>query len=160
MSWEIEKSQEVCGGCEKQLEEGCEYVASLIEDGESFARRDYCIECWGEGREAFGFWRTRVPMKEEKKKTFVDNEMLMSLFLRLADSQEDLRRKFRFVLALILMRKRLVKFEKTIHRDGDEFWQLSCKATDEMQEVWDPKLDERQIQEVSGELSSILSMEI
>ena len=160
MSWDIEKSTEVCCQCGSRLSPGDEFVATLVEDGESFARRDYCPECWGEGREAFSFWRTRVPAKDQKRKTFVDDEMLTNLFCRLADSEQDLKRRFRFVLMLILMRKRLVKFEKTIHRDGEEFWRLSCKGTDEPQEVWDPKLDEQQIQEVSGELSAILNMEI
>jgi len=160
LSWEIEKSAEICCRCNRQLEPGDDFVATLVEEGESFARRDYCNECWGQGQPAFSFWRTRVPTKEQKQKTFVDDDMLTNLFLRLADCAEPLKRKFRFVLMLILMRKRLVKYEKTIRRDGEEFWRMSCKATDEPQEVWDPKLDELQIQEVSGELSSVLNMEI
>jgi hypothetical protein len=160
MSWDIAKSTERCCACDCELAEGGEYVASLIEAGDSFARRDYCAACWGEGREVFSFWRTRVPRKEEKRRRFVDDQMLMDLFSRLAGASEDLKRKFRFVLALILMRKRLVKFEETRHRDGAEYWVLSSRDAAEPIEVWDPKLTEPEIQLVSGELSAILNAEI
>jgi hypothetical protein len=160
MSWDIEKSTERCCACGGQFPVGADYVASLVEAGDSFARRDYCPACWGEGREVFSFWRTRVPRKEEKKRTFVDDQMLMDLFRRLADSPEAPRRKFRFVLALILMRKRLVKFEETLRRDGEEYWVLSCRDAAERTEVWDPKLTEPEIQQVSGDLSAILNAEI
>jgi hypothetical protein len=160
MSWEIEKSTEQCCACRRELAPGDAYVASLVEAADSFARRDYCPDCWGEGREVFSFWRTRVPQKEERRKTFVDDDMLVNLFLRLAESAEPLKRRFRFVLMLILMRKRIVKFERTVRRDGEEYWLCACRGADEPQEVWDPKLSEDQIQEVSGELSGILNMEI
>ena len=57
------------------------------------------------------FWQTVMPASEEKKKVFVDDEVLCTLFERLAETTEPSKVNFRFVLGLILMRKRLVIYE-------------------------------------------------
>ena len=77
-------------------------------------RIDVSPEAWEEGYRPeglFGFWKSTVPEANEKKKMFVDDTMLMNLLERLADTTEPDKLAFRYVLALILMRKKLLRYD-------------------------------------------------
>ena len=51
--------------------------------------------------------------QQTKKKLFVDDQVLCELFERLASATEAAKLNFRFVLGLILMRKRMIVYEST-----------------------------------------------
>ena len=126
-----------------------------------FERNDYCLSCWGNLEpKAFCFWRTRVPQPAEKQKLLVDDAVLLTLFERLAEAQQRVKVNLRFVLALILMRKRILKYERTDIQDGRELWIMGQVREQTKHEVVNPQLDEAQIQEVSEQLSSILRSEL
>src|SRR5258708_39729040 len=101
-----------------------------------------------------------MPRPEEKKKLFVDDEVLCTLFERLADVTEPAKVNFRFVLGLILMRKRLIVYETTRHDDGRDVWVVRMKGKDERLDLTDPKLNEQAMTEISGQLGQILNEEL
>jgi len=59
-------------------------------------------------------------------------------------------------LALILMRKRLLRYEDTVRKDDAEIWQMRLTGTSSVHEVVNPKLSDEQITDVSGQLGVIL----
>ncbi len=173
--WEVAKTQGVCGGCGRSFEARQEYYAALLEGSQDveqgqkensqasagFERQDYCEGCWErESPEAFCFWKTRVPEPTEKKKLLVDDEVLLEFFERLAGVEERVKINFRFVLALILMRKRILKYQQTQLRDGEEIWIMGQVREQTKHEVLNPRLDDAQIEEVSEQLSAILRSEL
>ncbi|NQT86746.1 hypothetical protein HQ560_08290 [bacterium] len=162
MEWNIAKSQRTCA-CGHELQENEAYVAAIYEEGESFARRDYCAECWpkaeAEGGQ-FSFWRTSVPAKEEKRRLFADDEVLIDFFLRLEHEQEEQRRHFFYLLALILMRKKILKFDDIEREDGQEFLCLRFVREDRTLRVQNPGLSEEQIEVVKAQLSEVLDIRV
>ncbi len=155
--WEVASTTGRCTVSGHVLEEGETFYTVLFEDGESFRRADYSLDAWeGPPEGAFCHFRTRVPVKAKRKKLLVDNELLVSFFLRLADETEPVRVQFRFVLALILMRKRLLRYAGTETRDGVEVWRMVVPADHSEHEVVNPQLTDEQIEGVSGQLSAIL----
>ena len=136
-------------------------AAAVITSMAGFERSDYCLACWEKIEpNVFCFWRTRVPRPQEKEKLLVDDEVLLTLFERLAEAQERVKVNLRFVLALILMRKRILKYERTDIQDGRELWIMGQVREQTKHEVVNPRLDEAQIQEVSEQLSAILRSEL
>ena len=131
-------------------------------------RLDVSLEAWQEGHRppnVFSFWKTTVPVREEKKKLFIDDTVLMQLFRRLAETDDEQRLAFRFVLGMILMRKRLLKYEaseKLTTDDGSpqEWWVLSVRGEEQRLRLLNPHLDETRIQQVSQQLSEILEAEL
>ena len=110
-NWDVYKPLGECSGSGQQMEFGDEYFGALLETEEGLQRRDFSVAYWEKEKpEVFCFWKTRLPHPEQKKKVFVDDEMLMAFFERLTDETEAERLNFRFVLALILMRKRRLKY--------------------------------------------------
>lgn len=155
--WEVQRSSGVCSLCQKTLEPCHIYYAALIDHEDSFVRQDFCADCWEtQQAKSYSFWQTRVPEPNQKRSLFVDDSVLINFFERLADETEPLRINFRFVLMLILMRKRILKYVNTIQKDGTEIWQMRQVGTDTQHSVINPHLDEEKIQEVSEELSAIL----
>jgi hypothetical protein len=101
-----------------------------------------------------------MPAAEEKRKLFVDDEVLCTLFERLADAAEPAKINFRFMLALVLMRKRFIVYENTLHEEGQDVWVVRMKGRDDRLRLIDPKLNEQEMAEVSRQLGQILNEEI
>jgi hypothetical protein len=152
-----------CSVCGNPIAAGEKFFAAVREIAEGLERLDISLDCWnGFDRSALlGFWQAVMPAKgEEKKKLFVDDQTLCALFERLGDAQEPLKVQFRFVLGLVLMRKRLVVYEGS-RRDADhDVWIVRMKGKEEKLDLIDPKLTEQQVAEVSGQLGQILSDEM
>jgi len=134
----------------------------LFEDGEEFRREDYSQEAWEKPPQgAFCCFKSRMPAKEqEKKRLLVDDELLVDFFVRLKDETEPVRRQFRFVLALILMRKRLLKYEQTRRQGEHEVWQMRLMKDRSVHSVVNPRLADDQIEDVSRQLGAILHLEV
>jgi hypothetical protein len=163
--WNIEPASRRCAASGQELKEGQEFYAVLYEEGESFRREDYALDAWkGPPEGTFCHFRSRIPVKTRKQRLFADDDTLVSFFLRLANAQEETKIHFRFVLSLILLRKRLIRYERTCHDNDREYWvmRLTREPADEsgddsaVQKVLNPRLDDRQIEAVSRELGAIL----
>ncbi|MGB0715620.1 MAG: hypothetical protein ACPGXK_07075, partial [Phycisphaerae bacterium] len=140
----------------RTIEEGEAFYTVLIEDGESFQRLDYSEGSWeGPPEGAYCFFRTHMPHKEKRKRTLVDDMMLRAFFERLKDETDPVRVQFRFVLALILMRKRLLRYEG-MERKEQEFWIMRFAGEDKRHQVVNPSLSEAEIESVSKQLSVIM----
>lgn len=207
-SYEIPRTSGVCASSGHDLSPGESYFAALVElteeqaagvaDGSQaggsakdkavdalkalgLCRIDISIEAWEGGYRPdglFGYWKSTIPEPNQKKKMFVDDAMLMNLLERLADATEPDRLAFRYVLALILMRKKLLRYDgnetRSAEVDGEPveqtWWKLTPKLDlakgmlgkwhpDVSFDVLDPKLDETRIEQVMQQLGEILQAE-
>ena len=165
-TFHVAKPAGVCAVSGRQIAAGEKFMAAVRETPAGLERIDVAPEHWDAFDKAglLAFWQTVMPKGEEKKKVFVDDEVLCTLFERLADATEPAKVHFRFVLGLILMRKRLVLYDSTRHEQGEEgprdVWVVRMKGRDDRLDLVDPKLDERQVLEVSRQLGEILNEEL
>jgi hypothetical protein len=159
--WEINKPLGQCWGSGTKIEYGQEYFGALVETEQGLQRRDYCEEYWEDEKpDVFCFWKTKLPNPDQKKQIFVDDDMLMAFFERLEKETEPEKINFRFVLALILMRKRRLKYDETKMDDGDEIWRLRIVGNKQIVEVVNPHLDEEQIEQLSSQIGQILQTDL
>ncbi len=159
--WNVETPTGVCAVSGRTLVEGDEFYSVLFEDGESFRRVDASIDHWeGPPEGSYCHFKSRVPVKAVRKKMLVDNELLVSFFDRLAEDEEPVRVQFRFVLALILMRKRLLRYDGSSKTDGIEVWDMTRTRDHTTHRVVNPELTDAQIETVSGQLSSIIHQDM
>jgi hypothetical protein len=160
--YEVARPRGQCSVCQTQIEPDQPLMAALRETPAGFERLDVCPNCWPnfDRAQLVGFWRTTMPKAEQKKKLFVDDEVLCQLFERLAETTEPAKLNFRFVLGLILMRKRLILYEGTRVESDKEIWMVRFKGREDSIDLLNPKLEESQIQDVSNQLSQILNEEL
>lgn len=137
-------------------------MAALGETAEGFVRADVCVNCWPgyDRKDVVAFWQATMPRPEAKRKVFVDDTVLCELFERLAGVSEPAKVNFRFVLGLILMRKRLIVYEGSKRVGEQEFWVVRMKGKQEMLDLANPHLGEDEVKAVSTQLNEILNQEL
>jgi len=164
--YNISKTAGACFACGKEFDDGQDFMATVAESEQEIQREDYCLECWQSLAEEkqtglLGIWRSCAVAAEEKRKLFVGDELLTSFFERLNEADSEAKIAFRFVLALVLMRKKLLVYDHTASlEDGTEVWKMHFKGSNQSHSVIDPKMDEDKIREVSSQLGQILEGEL
>lgn len=160
--YQVARPQGRCAVTGNVIEPEERFMAALRETAQGFERLDVSMDAW-EGFDTtnlLGFWQTTMPRPEAKKQLFVDDGVLCHLFERLAETTEPSKVNFRFVLGLILMRKRLLVYESTRSQGEDEVWVVRLRGRDDRLDLLNPRLDEQQVADVSRQLSEILSEEL
>lgn len=163
----IESSRQTCCQCRREFLPTEEYVSGLLEvDADEvhphgLARMDYCPDHWSQdSRPWLAFWRTCVPEPEEPttKRIVIDDDRLLEVFFRLAETRDPLRLDLRYVIGLMLMRKRRLKSEGT-RRHGDEaFLRVRKTRSKEIHELLDRQLSDAAILGVSREIGTLLDL--
>ena len=151
-----------CAVSNEAIEPGQKFMAALRETPTGFERVDVSIPRWPEfdRKDVIGFWQTIMPHSEQKKKIFVDDQVLCEIFERLADTSEPAKLNFRFVLGLILMRKRMIVYESTRNDADREIWSVRFRGRDDKLDLLNPRLNEQQVLEVSQQLGEILNEQL
>jgi len=180
--YEIVKSEPVCHATGDTLSPGDRIVAALVEtpEDEPLQRIEYKAEAWESGARPqpplrlFGFWRTVVPEPGAKKQgqPLIAGDDLMDLFEQLGEDPEsaDARRlAFRYLLALILIRKRLLSYEggtpASVKNGTSGVMRVRPKGTPmppegpELIEVVDPGLDDETIGAATEQLGQIMDLD-
>jgi hypothetical protein len=160
--YDVAKPVGKCSVTDKPIAVGEKFMAALRETITGFERVDVSVEAWPQfdRKEIVGFWQATMPAVEQKKKLFVDDEVLCDLFERLKDTTEPPKLNFRFVLGLILMRKKMLIYDNSRTEDGKDIWVLHFKGREDKLDLLNPRLDEAQVAEVSQQLGQILNEEL
>lgn len=115
MDYEVERCTRHCATSGRELLEAEEFFSVLLNEKREVRRHDYAAEAWaGPPDDALAWWKSRMPTREAKKGQLAPNDVLLQLFgeLERAPEQADLR----YVLALLLVRRRLLR-EEDVERD-------------------------------------------
>jgi hypothetical protein len=79
--------------------------------GATVERLDYSTECWqGPPDDAVGWWQSKMPTQKSKRAKMAPNDVLLHVFEELWQS-EDSDADLVYVLALLLVRRRIVRIE-------------------------------------------------
>lgn len=161
-SYQIARPRGQCALTGQPIVPGEAFMTALRQTPQGYERLDISMDAWQgfDTCDVVGFWQMVMPVGEQKKRPFVDDETLIDLFVRLEEASEPSRLNFRFVLGLLLLRKRLLSYESTVHRGDVELWMVRFRGRQELMELESPGLDESQIEQVSQQLSSILNEEL
>lgn len=170
--YDIIKTQDVCAQTGRDIEVGEEHIAALIEtpEEEALVRVTYSMQAWGKGPNLppdaalFGFWRRTLPEKDEAPKQLVSPDEMLDLFEQLAEATDHRQLTFRYLLALILMRKKILLYERgTPAHDGTPgmlILRQRVKGGDgPLFEVTDPGLDDETIAQASEEIGQVMNLD-
>lgn len=160
--WEIVRSTGKCAVTGRDFAEGEAYYAVLLDSPDGFVRKDIALDAWsGPPEQTFCYWRARVPVRDRKRSPLsVDQAMLVHLFNRLEDEESPRKQQFRFVLALLLMRKRRLKLDKTIQEGSEEYWILRLTEDQSEHRVLNPRLTDEEVDRLSAQLTAVLNGEV
>lgn len=155
VEWKFARRQDRCSACGKDLEEGERHVSALSISGEDLARADVCLACW-EGRGLRGelfFWYTRS--RSGRRGLQLDLPMLEQLFQGLEGREEEALVELRYVLCLLLMRKRRLKLVRVSREPAGELLLVRRPRRDESIRVLVRELTPERMEETRRKLSEI-----
>ena len=160
--YEVARPLGKCHVTGETIPPGEKFMAALRETPLGFDRVDVSLSAWPQfdRQTIVAFWQATMPAQEQKKKLFVDDEVLCDLFERLKETTEPAKLNFRFVLGLILMRKKMLIYDTSRTEDGKDIWEMHFKGREEKLDLLNPRLDEAQVAEVSQQLGQILNEEL
>jgi hypothetical protein len=116
MDYEVQRCTRHCAASGRPLREGEEFYSVLVAEGADVRRYDYAIEGWnGAPERSIGSWKSRMPSHDAKKAQLAPGEVLLQLFAELEGAAE--KQDVRYVLSLLLVRRRVLRLEET---DRDE----------------------------------------
>jgi len=157
IDYQIQPNSRRCAASGRELKPGEKVFSVLVEEGGRLVRRDFAAEAWqGAPAEAFGFWAGRVVAPDTKKRAPIDDEMLLDCFRRLAEQTEASRVRFRYVVALLLMRRKRFRFEEARKESGQEVLCLRCTRTGARHQVVNPCLSDEEMAAVQEEVFQAL----
>jgi hypothetical protein len=146
-----------CTATGRELKAGEKFYSVLRDDGGKFVRTDYAADAWtGPPQGAYSYWSGRVAADGAAKRPAVDDELLLECLGRLAETADPAKVRFRYVVALLLMRRRRLKFEDARKDAGGETLVLKCARTGSRFEVVDPGLSESEAAAVQDEVFQVL----
>ena len=149
-----------CACTGRDQKPGEPYYSVLSDSPAGFVRADYCAEAWtGPPEGAIGFWRSQVPSESStKRQAFVADSVIMEFFVRLAGELDDHRKSFRYILSLLLLRRRVLKLVGGVRECDAEVLILRVISTGEEHRVVDPHLSEEQLNAVQAEVERLLQV--
>lgn len=195
-TYDIQRPTGVCAATGRELEPGETVYTALVdppaEDRSEEQRKvndkgelpmlriDVSSDAWEDSAfrppYLFGFWRGEVPEPNEKKKLLVGDAAIQELMLSMEDASENKQLAFRYVLALILLRKKLLRHDGIDRREQEDgpvqdFWQFTPKLDiakghfgkwnpDNKFEVLDPHITEDEIAGVTEQLGQVLELDL
>jgi len=160
MDYQIQGNTRRCAASGRELQTGEKFYSVLVDDQGKLVRHDYAGDAWrGPPEGAFSFWSGRVTAVEDSRRPRIDDDLLMDCFGRLEGNLEPERLSFRYVVALLLMRRRRLRFEEARTVNGQEVISLCCVRTRTQHQVINPRLSQDEMARVQDEVFRVLGWE-
>ena len=155
--YQIQPPTRRCSISGRELMAGERFFTALVESGEHFQRQDFAPEVWhGPPQGAFSYWFGKVPATSGHQKPRFDDDLLEECFDRLEVPTQAGRLNFRYVLALLLIRRKRFKFEQSRFEGEEERLIVSCSRSGKRFEVVNPRLSDEQMKETQDEVFKVL----
>ena len=148
-----------CAATGTEIQPGQTVFSVLQENGGDFRRLDYSVESWKEEskklQNVVGWWKYKIPVQADTKIKLAPNEILLNFFDQLSDQMQKL--EMRYVLTLLLIRRRLFRLEREEDVAGKKKLVVYCSKRDCYYEICTTIPSEEKTEEVQGELAELFS---
>lgn len=172
-SYPLSRPTGVCAASGRSLAVGERFIAVLVEmpGSDVMQRQDFAVDAWENGARpmapgrVFATWRSVMPELSAPKKLLVmGDDELLDLFEQLSESTDQKKLAFRYVLALLLVRRKLLRYSGVRGRGPGSKMLVSRKPTApgaEMPtlEVIDPGLDEETLSGAMQQIGELMGIE-
>lgn len=162
-SWSIRSRARQCAATEEPFVEDEVIVTALFPDPESsgYLRKDFKLDAW-EARDsdeetAFSFWRSRYqPPVTDATPDPMEKEDPETLLRRLVDEDEEHTENVRYILAVMLERKKLLRETDCQQVPGGILRVYEHRKTGDAYLVRDPNIPLDQVEKVQEEVIILL----
>lgn len=161
-SWNIRSRSSQCALSEQPFSEGEQLYTAIYFDPETsgYLRRDVSLAAWEQElseRTPLAYWKTRYePEIAEAKPEIAPKENAQALLTRLIEEDDPKTENARYILALMLERKRIIAPTAVKESENGKMLFYENKKTGEVFIVRDPELYLHEMAQVQDEVAMLL----
>lgn len=155
--WEIKSRARCCARTGRHFEDGEYFYTLLFRDGDGFRREDISEEAWkkrNENIEPFSFWRSRYEAPAPSPPEPLPKDDAESLLRRLIAERDPAAENARYILALMLERKRILR---PVESSDSSLLVYEHIATGESIVVGNPDLPLERLSAIQSEVYDMLA---
>ena len=158
--WDIQSRAEKCASCQKPFLSREAYHTLLSMDASGYHRRDLCGACYATApREGvLSYWQGEYKLPPPPPPEPIQKETAETLLRKLVESTDPAHAAARYILAVMLERKRILKHRDTVHEEnGTELLVYEHARSGESFTIPDPHLRLDELAQVQQEVSTLLN---
>ncbi len=156
IEFDFKRPTRKCSVTEQDIGPGQRFVSALVEQANgSLARLDFSEANWtSPPDDCIGWWTSQVPFADKGRVYWAPNDVLLAFFEH-ALSQPD-QQPMAFVMALVLVRKRIVQWRETTVRGQKKYMMLHDAKNKNDYEVLECELQVEEVAELQTDLAEKL----
>jgi hypothetical protein len=157
--WDIQPRAAACTACQELFTDKQTYHTLLSFDAEGYQRRDLCDECLPRASRdnVLSYWQGEYKMPAPPPPEAIQKETAETLLKKLCESNDPAQTSARYILAVMLERKKLLIHRDTVKSDdGQDLLIYEHKVTGESYTIPDPHLRLDQLAEVQQQVATAL----
>jgi hypothetical protein len=158
--WEIKARGRYCAQTEEAFDEGATIYTLLFRDRAGFRREDISEKAWQQIKESvepFSFWKSKFQARAPAPPEAMPKESVEELLRRLVSEDLPEHVNARYVLAILLERKRILKQVDIRESTEEKILIYEHVKTGEAFIIPDPRLRLDQLDAVQQEIYSLLA---
>ncbi|MEC9094111.1 MAG: hypothetical protein VX438_15490 [Planctomycetota bacterium] len=156
MNFEFKRRSKICSKTDRELGPGEKYFSILFEQDGEVVRNEIAEVAWeGAPENCISWWQSRIPERDPNKFFWAPNDVGIDSFESFLN--DEAKQVERFVLALLLIQKRIFKLVDTEKgEDGGETIYLSCNRRGSNYEVAVCHPESEEIDSIQDDLVELL----
>jgi len=162
--WNIQGRSNNCQQCQRAFEDKESFHTLLIDERSTFTRLDLCNSCWsaqsmgdsGQRGTIISHWQTTYHLPAPPPPDPIQNETAETLLRKLIEANEDRHVATRYILAVMLERKRVLKVKDQLRDGGVRRFVYEHAVSGDVFTITDPDLHLDQLDAVHREVEALI----
>jgi len=155
LDFDVKRCTRKCAQSDRELRPGEKVFSILVADGGEVRRVDYAAEAWqGPPDDALGWWEFTIPDPQGNKLQWAPSDIIRKYFHELASNPAEADK--RYVLGLLMVRRRMMRLEATESDDEGEHLVLYCPKKEEEFKVPVVTPTKERVQVIQQQLADLL----
>jgi hypothetical protein len=155
-AWHIARGTRTCAETGAAIPPEVPYFSALVEtDEEGWTRRDFSADAWpGVDKSGFfSFWKNKGYSPRQDKRPPVDYDRLLDFFDALEGADERGKRLLRYVIALVLVRRRRLRLDDMSRSGGGDRLVVYDRRREGTMEIVSPPAGREDLEKAQEQLN-------
>lgn len=156
LDYEVQRCTRRCAKTGRELLPGETIYSTVTAAGGHLERADYAAEAWsGPPEGVLSWWKSQLPARDARRLHWAPNDVMLELLAELETQPQ--KSDFRYVLSLLLIRRRVLRLEDTeTDAAGRQLSLLYCPRNEQTYRVTTEDPGPERVQEIQQELAALL----
>lgn len=158
--WDIQSRSDACAVCQRPFAHKEAYHTLLSMDASGYHRRDLCGTCHAKASRdgVLSYWQGEYKLPPPPPAEPIQKETAETLLRKLVESTDPAHAAARYILAVMLERKRILKHRDTVRdENGNELLVYEHARSGESFTIPDPHLRLDELTQVQQEVATLLN---